>query len=176
MPCTVMSFLSGTTSVRSTKRRCAGRHSARESLQPHQYVENSVTLSFDSVCLPSVANSQRHLYCIHKSHSRHTSPFLTAVRPASSEIVHAFPQQWTTPPNFPYKPLLVPFLLLLVPVSSGRLRARWFRLRRPSLPKHAPAPSASSRFPSASSVPGTKLVQSPSIMNISGCGGGSVLF
>src|ERR1035438_8038833 len=102
----------------------------------------------------------------HKNHLRHTSPFLTAVRPASFEIVHAFLQQLTTPPIFPYKPLLIPFLLLLVPVLSGRLRARWLRLRRPSLPKHAPAPSASSRFHSGSSVPGTQLVQSPPIMNI----------
>ena len=68
-------------------------------------------------------------------------PFLTAICPALSQVVHAFPQQLATPPNFPFKPLLVPFLLLLVPVSSGRLRARLLRSRRPSLPKHAPAHS-----------------------------------
>jgi hypothetical protein len=173
-----MSFLSGTTSVLSTKSRCAGRQSARASLQPHQqYVENSVTPTFDSARFPYAANSQRHLCCpiIEVARSIQAA-FLTAVRPALSEVVHAFPQQLTTPPIFPYKPLLVPFLLLLVPVSSGRLRARWLRLRRPSLPKRAPAPSASSRFPSASSVPGTQFVQSPPIMNISGCGRGSVAF
>ena len=169
--------MSGTTSVLSTERRCAGRHSARASLQPHQqYVENSVKPPFDSVCPPMLQTPNATFAAHHKNRSRHTSPFLTAVRPDSFEIVHAFPQQLTTPPIFPYKPLLIPFLLLLVPVLSGRLIARWLRLRRPSLPKHIPAPSVSSRFPSASSVLGTQLVQSPPIMSISGCGGGSVAF